>query len=401
MKKSLFSYLLLLSASLIIFSCEKHDHDTEPDEPGKEYKHLRLLVSDEKTNEISLISPLDGKVTSFQSKNPKTTLYVTESGRYATIVSTANNLAETFDSGLENHGDHVDVKGTPKFGLMVCESSKPTHFKGKGNEMLFFNDGDGTLSRGMESDIHTVFKMSPINAGLLTHHGAMAQYSNGNYAVTFKDNSVSGSLPERVVIIDKTGKTLFQSTIATKGIHGNATDGQNAIFGSSSGILVVEASGNQRLIPHPNDFGTAWFGTILETAIENKFIGFTAAKGAYLIDIKANTVSPLLENTDIMQCKTSYDFTKLGLLLHSGDVKIIDLKTGNTVLSQKLLSVTDKASTQKPQMEFSNKFLYITSPITGEIHQIMISDPTKITKIKVSSTPYRLVLLGHESNADH
>jgi hypothetical protein len=284
---------------------------------------------------------------------------------------------------------------------MVSESFKPTHFKAKNNELLFFNDGDATLSYGLESRIHTQAKMTTINAGLIAHHGAMAQFSNGTYAITLKDNSVSGLLPERVIIIDKTGKEIHKSTVATTGIHGNATDGNNAVFGSISGILVVSSTGTQRLIPHPNDFGRAWFGTILETSVRNKFIGFTAAKGAYLIDISTNTISPLMESADIMQLKTSYDLSKVGVLLHSGLMKIIDLKTNKTEFEQNITVTTEKSSTQKPQMVMSNRFIYLTLPKSGEIQKTRITQPNTVTKIKVSASPFRLAIMGYESNESH
>jgi hypothetical protein len=396
--KKLF-YFMVIAVS--ITACKKDDEQTDPQALLKEYRFLRMIVSDEQTNQITYLNLYDDTKINFETKFPKSAVYTSGSGRFAAIAHTNNNLAETFDSGLEFHGNHVDTKGTPKFGLMVSESLKPTHFKAKNNELLFFNDGDASLSYGSESSIHTQAKMTTINTGLIAHHGAMAHFSNGTYAVTSKDNSVKGPLPERVIIIDKTGKELHKSTIATTGIHGSATDGENALFGSASGILVISSAGAQRLIPYPNDFGTAWFGTILETSIGNKFIGYTAAKGAYLIDISANTISPLMVNTDIMQIKTSYDLSKLGVLLHSGLMKIIDLRTNKTDFEQNITEATDKSSTQKPQMVMSNRYIYIALPKSGEIQKTRIAQPSKATKIKVSANPYRIAIIGHESDESH
>ena len=403
-KKTIKLLFAVLSVATIWAGCKKddHNHATPADDPTKEYKYIRVLVSDENTPILSLVNPFDGGIQSYTANFSKSAVYTTESNRYAAVVHRENNLTQTFDTGFEHHGDHIDVKGTPKFGAMIAESSQPTHFKSKKGELLIFNDGDGTLSVGNESDIHTSgIKMQTINAGLVKHHGAMATFSNGTYAVTEKDNSIAGSLPERVKIIDRTGKTLFTSTLATTGIHGNATDGIYAVFGSASGILVVTSDGQQKLIAHPSAFGTAWFGTILETSTPGKFIGYTAAKGVYLIDVSANTVSPVFENTDIMQCKTSFDRSKLGILLHSGDFRLFDLKNLTLVKDGKIIASTANNSTQKPQMELTNRFVYVTQPSSGELHQIMLVDFSKNTKIKVSNTPYRLTIVGHESNADH
>jgi hypothetical protein len=403
MKINVFRFLFVVALSFFAQSCSDDDSSDNIDETLTEYKHLRILVSDETSKALTLVNPFLNTTTSFEAKFPKSALYTTESGRFAGIIHRENDLTETFDTGLEFHGDHVDVKGTPKFGALTGVASKPTHFKSNYGEILTFNDGDGTLAVGSESEIHTNgAKMKIINAGLKAHHGAMAVFSNGSYAITEKDNSIPGVLPERVKVIDKTGKELFASSIATKGIHGNASDGDYAVFGSVSGILVVDSKGQQFLVPHPDGFGTAWFGTILETATKGNFVGYTAAKGAYLINVLNKTVKPVFESTDIMQCKVSYDTKKLGILLHSGNFIAYDLATLAVAISERnLIPATDKTSTQKPQMEFTQRFVYITAPTSGELQIFSTKNSATTKKIKVSNTPYRLSIVGFENSGDH
>jgi hypothetical protein len=403
MKINLSQIVLFFSLSLFAVSCSNDDSVDLVDETLSEFKHLRILVSDETTTELTLVNPFLSTTTTLEAKFPKSALYTAESGRFGGVIHRENDLTETFDTGLEFHGDHVDVKGTPKFGALTGVSSKPTHFKSNFGEILTFNDGDGTLAVGLEADIHkSGAKMKIINAGLKAHHGAMAVFSNGTYAITEKDNSIPGTLPERVKIIDKTGKELFASSIATKGIHGNASDGEYAVFGSASGILVVNSKGEQNLIAHPEGFGTIWFGTILETAYKGNFVGFTASKGAYLINVVNKTIKPIVENTDIMQCKVSYDNKILGVLLHSGNFITFDLKTLSTATSERnLIPATAKDSKQKPQLELTQRFAYVTLPATGELQFFGIKDNANSKKIKVSNTPYRLTIMGFENSGDH
>ncbi len=404
MKNNFYKALFLFTLSLFAVSCSNDDDnhdDHDHDHDAEEHTYVRILLSDEKTTELTLFDPHEDKISSFNAKFPKSALYTTESGRFAGIVHRDNNFVETFDSGLELHGDHIDVDDVPKFGILAASALKPTHFKSKIGEILTFNDGDGTLSVGKEADVNksgSTFKT--INAGLLAHHGAMATFTNGTYAITEKDNSVTGTLPEKVKIIDNTGKTLFDAKIATKGIHGNASDGVYAVFGSASGILVVESNGNQKLINHPEDFGTAWFGSILETASAGKFIGYTAAKGAYLIDVVAGTVKPIIANTTIMQCKVSYDHKKLAVLLHSGDFKIFNISSQQVEKEIKAIGATATDATLKPQIAVTEKFAYITSPASGELLQVNLSS-SEIKKTKVSSTPYMITILGYENSESH
>ena len=404
MKNNYFKLLFLFALSTFAVSCSNDDDNTTetPEEALTEYKYLRILLSDEKTTAITLVNPVDATISSFNAKFAKSSLYTTESGRYAGLVHRADNTVETFDSGFESHGDHVDVDGIPKFGALTGQSLLPTHFKSKIGELLTFNDGDGTLSVAKESEINTAgAKFKTINAGLLAHHGAMATFLNGTYAITQKDNSVAGTLPEKVKIIDNTGKTLFESTIATKGIHGNASDGTYAVFGSASGVLVVESSGKQKLIALPADFGTAWFGTILETKAKGKFIGYTAAKGAYLIDVAAGTIKPILQSTNIMQCKVSYNTSKLGILLFSGEFKLFNLTSLQVEKEAKVIPETASDATSKPQIQLTENFAYITSPATGELFQLNLSTMAIAKKIKVSTTPYTITILGFENSKSH
>ncbi|MDQ6478297.1 hypothetical protein [Dyadobacter sp. LHD-138] len=402
MKSNLFKTLLAISIASAFFSCEKDDEEVVTPVEETEYKFVRILVNDELTNQLSLVDPVKLSVESFTAQYPKSALYPTQAGRFGVLVNSANNLLQLFDTGFEGHGDHVDVKGTPKFGALIGDGNKPTHFKSKSDEIITFNDGDGTLSIANAADFHVSgAKMKTINAGNIAHHGAMTKFDNGTYAITEKDGSVSGVLPERVKIIDVSGKTLFASTVQTKGIHGNASDGKVSLFGSSSGVLVVEPTGKQHLIAHPASFGTAWFGSILEARGAGKFIGYTAAVGAYLIDPITDKITPIIESADLIQVKVDYAGNKLIALLHSGEVKIYDLKTNSLVKSGAVIGATAKDEKQKPQIEATSRFLYITQPKSGELLKVEVVDFSKINKIKVSATPYRLTVLGVESSESH
>ncbi len=401
MKLHKFKIVLILVLLSVFAACKKNKTE-EPTILKTEHKFIRVLISDELTNQLTLVNTADGTVAGFGSKFAKSALYTTASGRFATIIHRDNNMVETFDSGFEFHGDHVDVKGTPKFGALTGDGNKPTHFKTKGNEIITFNDADGTLSVANEADFHTSgAKMRIINAGNVAHHGAMTKFNNGNYAITVKDGSVAGTLPERVKIIDGNGVEIAASTIPTKGIHGNASNGLISLFGSASGILMVTQAGVQELIPHPTGFDKVWFGTILEAEKADKFIGFTGSKGAFFINPIAKTVTPIFESADIMQCKVDFAGENLHILLHNGTLKIFNLNNGNLIAEGKVIAEVAKDDKQKPTLEATKGYTYIVMPKLGELHQIDNANLVDIKKIKVSATPYRLTILGFENSQAH
>ena len=401
---------LLLIVAAAFSACKKDKEITGPepaDQSTKESKYVRLLISDELSTQLSLIDPFSAKVEQFNAKFPMANLYGTASGRYAAVLYQSQNLVEVFDSGLASHVDHVDVINEAKWGGISADGIKPTHFKSKGTESIIFNDGDGTLSVASDQDFGKAgAKFNVINAGLLPHHGAMAQFDNGTYAVTVA--AVTGASPNRVQIIDKTGKLVHASNLEIGAIHGNATDGRVAVFGgytdaaaAAGGVLVVNATGEQRLIPNPEGFGAFRLANIYYAKAANKFIGFVATKGAYMIDIAANKVSPLYAGNDAFQCKVDYAGKNLLVLTLDGKLRIYDLSTGALKKEGGVIGAVQTTDTYKPVLESTSAYAYIAVPALGEVHQIDLKNFSTVIKHKVTSRPVRLTLFGFESSAGH
>jgi hypothetical protein len=409
MNNTLKKLTLLLTFAAAFTACKKDNDAAAPDQDAAdtEHKYVRVLVSDELSTQISLLNPFEAKVTGFSGKYPLANLYGTASGRYAAVLYGSQNLAEVFDSGLLSHDDHVDVDRAAQWSAITATGIKPTHFKSKGTESLIFNDGDGTLSVGNDADFNVPgSKFGVINAGLVPHHGAMAQFANGTYAVTVA--ATSGASPNRVQIINKSGGLVHASTLEIGGIHGNASDGNVAVFGGFSssaatagGVLVVSAAGTQRLIPNPEGFGAFRLASIYYAESAKKFIGYVATKGAYMIDLTSNKITALYSGNDAFQCKVDYAGKNLLVLTLDGKLRIYDLATGTLIKEGAVISAVNTADTYKPVIEATTRYAYIAVPAAGEVQQISLKDFTKVIRHKVSSRPVRLSLLGFESSEGH
>jgi hypothetical protein len=401
------SLFILMATALA--ACKKDNTPTEPipEAITKEHKFLRVLVADETSATLSLIEPSTAKITAFTGKYPLASIYGTSSGRYAAVLYGAQNLVEVFDSGLQSHDDHIDVDGIAKWASITANGTKPTHFKSKNNESLIFNDGDGTLSVGNDADFNTAnARFKTINAGLLPHHGAMGQFTNGNYAITA--TASSGASPTRVIITDKNGTLVYPSSQEVGAIHGNASDGQNAVFGAftsqaatAGGILVVAQNGAQRLIPNPDGFGAFRLATILYAESAKKFIGYVATKGAYFIDLTGNKITPIYAGADAFQCKVDYAGKNLLVLTLDGKLRIYDLLNGSLKKESTAIAAVAPADTYKPVLEATARFAYVAIPAAGEVHQIDLTDFNKVVKHKVTAHPVRLTLFGFENSAEH
>ncbi len=408
-RRTLTKTALLFLITTIFYACKKDNDEPQanPDDPTKEYRFVRVLVSDGLSTTLTQINPFDAGIASFDAKFPLASLYPTASGRFAAALYQSQNLVEIFDTGLEFHTDHVDVKGTPKWATITSDAPRPAHFKSKGTETLIFNDGDGTLSVGEEANFHTAgAKFKVINAGLQPHHGAMTQFDNGNYSVT--SSPASGTNPNRVLIINKNGGVVHASTLEVGSIHGNASDGANAVYGAftnaaatSGGVLVVKQSGEQRIIPNPEGFGAFRLGSISYAHGAKKFIGYVATKGAYLIDITTDKITPIYAGADAFQFKVDYAGKHLLVLTLDGKLRIYDLASGTLKKEGPVMGATPAADAFKPVLEATQRYAYIAVPSSGEVHQIRLDDFSNVVKHKVSSRPVRLALLGYETSASH
>jgi hypothetical protein len=219
-----------------------------------------LMVSDAVTNDVTMVYLREGKVEKMQVANPKSYIYSTD--RYIYSIQRDQNQLQFLDTGLDAKGN-----GKPTMLSKKMDMKLPTHFYASGDYGIIFNDGDGTvglvnvanLAKGNESDSKI------INFGGAIHHGAAAMYDNGTIAVTDKEGNVPGALPQKVVIIDQTGKRVFTNAVTVTGIHGEASNGKVALFGSTNGVIAVNQDGTARLIPYPasltNTSGN-WLGTI-------------------------------------------------------------------------------------------------------------------------------------------
>ncbi len=59
---------------------------------------------------------------------------------------------------------------------------------------------------------------------------------------------------------------------------------------------------------------------------------------------------------------------------------------------------TTKEETQKPTMEATDRFANVVLPKSGKVQQFDLKTITSVQKMKVTSSPYRIAILGMELN---
>lgn len=381
-----------LSLLLGFTACQNDDNGVTPDEVLEENRYVRVLVNDVTGNNLSLINPYRDSVAVFTAQFPGSNLYPTASGRFAALINYPNNYVQFFDSGIESHDDHAHVKGTPKWAVTTSDAPDPTHFYTHGNQIAVFNDGEGSLSLVSEDQLHTAQSAERVIVDV-PHHGAAIIYDDGNFAVTEKDGTVEGTLPERVKIVNRQGIVIHTSTVATGGIHGDAGDGKVALFGSTSGILKVNNDGSQSLIPYPANFGENWLGTVYYGKASKQFIGIRSKFGAYVINPASNQITPLAESPNLQTARFDAEGKDVFVILRDGTLAVYDGATG-TKKTERTLPLVFPEQGSNPTVTATKKFVYVTNPESGQVLMLDRSTLADYRTYNLSGKPASVIIIG-------
>lgn len=393
--KLLYPLLAVLSAGAFT-SCDKSDDESA--KPETESAFARVLVTDKTSTAVTLLNPAENEQTAFTSSFGGSAVYASSSGRWAAVVSTANSLVEFFDTGIERHDEHVHVKGTPKWGLTKSTAPTPSHVLASHNKFSLFNDGNASISYVEEGQLHTL----PAPANFATgaaHHGAMILFDNGNYAVTHKNNTVAGSLPEQVKIVNAQGAVVNAPTIATQGIHGDAGDGQQALFGAPNGVLVIRQTGEQRLIPYPAGAGSNWLSTIYYAKKARTFLGSRNNYGVFRIDPASNTMTQVGSTAKFVRVALDEEGENVMILDEDGTLSLYDAATGTRKASRSLSGVLD-AKTATPYLAASRRYVYVSNAPQGKVHMLRKQDLADKQTFSVAGQPLRLALIGADVDSE-
>ena len=405
MKTKQLKFLGLLFLFISAVSCSNDDdmnHEDQENHNPEDHGNVSLLVSDANSTALNLINPFTSEIQTFQASFPKGVVYVTQSGLYGIITHREHDFTETFNLGGEiDHGDHNHSLGETGLTNTNFESMKPTHFKSEQGYVAVYNDGDATLSLFKENDINGGASVSKIATGTTAHHGAMVIFDNGNIAVTNLGSGIG--LPEKVHIINHQGEVISQEeqSLSTSGIHGSAGNDDTAIFGAASGILVVQDNGDQRIIDYPESFEEGvWFGSILATNEPDIFIGYTAAKGVYFIDIATEKITPLLETSDLFKCMVSLDGNEVVSLTKTGSFTITDVSTKEHVYNGTMGITLDTESSDHSSItsnvDYFEDYLFVSIPTSNKIIQYNLSEMNIEKEYDLDITPYQFKVLSYD-----
>ena len=308
--------------------------------------------------------------------------YTSNSGRYLIVTERANNMVRFFDSGVINHTDHGHQEAVGWLDMTVS-APLPTHVTSSGGHTVVFNDGDGSFTHVNEAQIELPgYEPETYTYSTVAHHGAGFRLNNGQFAITFKNNTEPGGIPQMVKFIDANGNVIDDNGgVEVAGIHGDAVNGDFGVFGATDGVILVDNQGNIDLIPNidslRNESGY-WIGTLKGHDETSNFFGRATNVGAFLVDPMNMSLTQIYEGDDIAADMLSFDGDYYVLHTAHGDhnhLHVYDAESGSLVAERELDMVTPGGSGNSghgpaegaPVIVSSDDYLYVLTPDRLEI----------------------------------
>ncbi|MEM6843506.1 MAG: WD40 repeat domain-containing protein [Bacteroidota bacterium] len=409
--KNLRLSLMLLSLTWLTFSCS--DDDPAPDVSQSfsdlegEYIRLAMMANG---NQMMVMNPMSETITSTVnetlSQGEFTRYYVSPTGRYLVSVERGENQTRFFDSGIINHNDHGHENPAQWLGKVVA-SEIPTHYSATGDDIVLFNDGDGSIVHIEESRLEFNDYQPPVIPVATQHHGAAVRLDNGLFAVTFRDESMEDILPQMVKLVDEQGQVQVDDESVRVGrIHGDASNGRVALFGSTDGLLAAYNDRTLALIPNLEGMNAEsgnWIGTVRGHDNLDVFYGWARAQGLFRIDPASQSMTRFYEGDDVKSFFFSEDGTYLILHKTDDEVMVFNAATGSEMTQEVIAIAPDveyenarkEAPTELERLRLmeepervlsaSSEFLYVLEPSQTEVNILRLSDLSSVKTLTLDS----------------
>lgn len=366
---------------------------TAPAAPHTHEEHhaARLVVADAKTHVLNVLDLEKGQViASFGTPGKVSGVYAGPSGQYIYALHRDDDRVSVVHSGLStvSHGDHSDLQEAPAYVLATLNiGPKPTHFFAHGEDIVIYNDGDGTAALFGETLLGKTNDMTFVKTPQ-PDHGAPALVG-GKLLV--------GMLAlNRVDAYSADGK--FIKTVAEcAGVHGEAARGDTVYFGCKDGVLGVTVKGDTiTKTKWTNPAGTPEGTRVGTVAASEKSTQLYGNFGAGLVRWApgSQTMTPVKLSANPFKFAFTEDGKNVLVLTADGQLHRLNAATGRIEQSASVVAatdLTDKAAL-RPTMTLGGEAAYISSPTTGEVLEIALKTLKTERRFKVNGNPTALAL---------
>lgn len=390
----------LLTASVLPLALAQDEHNHAEGETHAE--GARLLVSDLDSATVSVLDLESGEVLGrFSTPGPAGSAYASPSGQYGVVVHRDENRVSVIHSGLrlEDHGDHADlIQGNPYVLSTLNVGREPTHYWAHGDEIVIFNDADGTVAVlnerlfGLSLEYTSVTTAQP-------DHGA---------AVALGDTVLAGYYDLGQVDAYSRDGELLETVEGCPGLHGEATLGDTAAFGCEDGVLLVHVrDGDVTSTKIANPAGTpegVHVGTVRAHDAAEVFVG-NFGDGLAWIDPEAGTLEVVETDAAPLRFDFDHEGEHVVALTADGLFHVLEADSGAPHGSVRVMPPLDVSggygTYDAPSLGVGEGAVYVGLPAQGQVVEVHPEETEVARRLNVPGKPGSVAVLALEGGTVH
>lgn len=362
----------------------------------------RLLVSDLDSRAVSVLDLESGDVLgSFSTPGAAGSAYASPSGQYGVVVHRDENRVSVVHSGLrlEDHGDHADlVQGAPFVLSTMNVGREPTHYWAHGDEIVIFNDADGTVAVLNERTFGLSLEYTAVTAAQ-PDHGA---------AVLLGDAVLAGYYElGRVDAYSREGE-LLETFPGCPGLHGEATLGGTAAFGCEDGVLLVHVQGGEVTSSKiANPAGTpadVHVSTVRSHDAAGVFVG-NFGDALVWIDPEAEALDVVELGAPPLRFEFDHEGEHVVVLTADGLLHVLEADSGEVHGSVRVMPPLDVSggygTYDSPSLAVGEGAVYVGLPAQGEVVEVHPGETEVVRRLDVPGKPGSVAVLALEGGTVH
>jgi hypothetical protein len=242
---------------------------------------------------------------------------------------------------------------------------QPAQFFARGNDLVFFNDGDGTVAwldrrlLGVSLDYVVIDGRGP-------DHGGVA---------TFDDHAFVGYARAGLVdVVDRSGETVATFE-GCPSLRGQAPWASGVAFGCSDGVLLVEARPDgtfaaDKLTYPAGGADGARVGTVVGDPGSEVLVG-DFGQGIAVIDTAAGSVASVALSASPLVMRFAEAGEVLIVLSADGMLHALEPASGTVVRSVAVVEALEPGAT-RPTMVVLGEHVYVGDPLHEEIVEVHV-----------------------------
>ncbi|MEM6429947.1 MAG: hypothetical protein AAF708_11965 [Deinococcota bacterium] len=396
--KTFLKLIVALVVSLMALTVSAQQAGVAPDVAA------RLLLADS-TGIVHVMDTVTGEiVTTFdlhEENEEAARLYVGPNEQHVFAVLRTSNMVRVLDSGYVSGSNGADL-ADPALLEFSLQTMMPTHFDIYGDNIVSFNDGDGSVTVFTEDIFNGGGTTTTFFTGL-SHHGVGVMVDDTLIAT---NPTTESRLPVGPAVFNADGE-IVASFDNCPGLHGKAIlAGDRVAFGCDDGVSIISRSGDTWETTKIAEDAEARIGNFTYQAETGVLLGNWGDDSYALVDVDAQTISEVSLPLNIWLAPPAFNplnANEVVVLTQDGSLHTVEATTGEVVATAaEIITAYEEPADEntrapRPALAISGSYAYLSDPTGGTVHVINLSDMSEVAVMDLGVHITSIAVLGATS----